>query len=74
MWIFEPHAAEGVFEDFVKEYKLTIYRNEWLDRSAKGITKKSGGITSIKTLSGNVYQGKMFIDATYEGDLMALAG
>ncbi|AXE21528.1 xanthan lyase [Runella rosea] len=74
MWIFEPHAAEGVFEDFVKEYKLTIYRDEWLDRSAKGITKKSGGITSIKTLSGNVYQGKMFIDATYEGDLMALAG
>jgi hypothetical protein len=74
MWIFEPHAAEGVFEDFVKEYTLTIYRNEWLDRSAKGITKKSGGITSIKTLSGNVYQGKMFIDATYEGDLMALAG
>ncbi len=74
MWIFEPHAAEGVFEDFVKEYKLTIYRDEWLDRSATGITKKSGGITSIKTLSGNVYQGKMFIDATYEGDLMALAG
>lgn len=74
MWIFEPHAAEQVFEDFVKEYKLTVYRDEWLDRSAKGITKKSGGITSFKTLSGNVYQGKMFIDATYEGDLMALAG
>ncbi|WP_428667383.1 FAD-dependent oxidoreductase [Runella sp.] len=74
MWIFEPHAAEGVFEDFVKEYKLTVYRNEWLDRSAKGVTKQSGGITSFKTLSGNVYQGKMFIDATYEGDLMAAAG
>ncbi|AEI47319.1 FAD-dependent oxidoreductase [Runella slithyformis] len=74
MWIFEPHAAEQVFEDFVKEYNLTVYRDEWLDRSAKGITKKSGGIASFKTLSGNVYQGKMFIDATYEGDLMALAG
>lgn len=74
MWIFEPHAAEQVFEDFVKEYNLTVYRDEWLDRSAKGITEKSGGIRSFKTLSGNVYQGKMFIDATYEGDLMALAG
>lgn len=74
MWIFEPHAAEGVYEDFVKEYGLTIYRNEWLDRSAKGITKKGGSITSIRTLSGNVYEGKMFIDATYEGDLMAAAG
>ena len=74
MWIFEPHAAEQVFEDFVKEYQLTIYRDEWLDRSKKGITKKGESITSFRTLSGNNYEGKMFIDATYEGDLMALAG
>lgn len=74
MWIFEPHAAEQVFEDLVKEYKLEIYRNEWLDRTAKGVIKKSGGIRSIRTLSGTRYQGSMFIDATYEGDLMAAAG
>jgi hypothetical protein len=74
MWIFEPHAAEKVFEDFVKEYKLAVFRNEWLDRSSNGIVKTNGSIRSIKTLSGNVYKGKMFIDATYEGDLMALAG
>lgn len=74
MWIFEPHAAEKVFEDFVKEYKLAVFRNEWLDRSSNGIIKTNGSIRSIKTLSGNVYKGKMFIDATYEGDLMALAG
>ncbi|GAB3925401.1 FAD-dependent oxidoreductase [Larkinella terrae] len=74
MWIFEPHAAEQVFEDFVKENKLTIYRNEWLDRSAKGIQKQNGVIKSIKTLCGTVYEGSMFIDATYEGDLMAAAG
>lgn len=74
MWIFEPHAAEQVFEDYVKENNLIIYRDEWLDRSQKGIIKKNGGIRSIKTLSGNTYEGKMFIDATYEGDLMALAG
>jgi hypothetical protein len=36
--------------------------------------KKAGAIQSFRTLSGNVYQGKMFIDATYEGDLMAAAG
>jgi hypothetical protein len=74
MWIFEPHAAEKVFEDFVKEYKLEVYRNEWLNRSASGIVKTNGSIQSIKTLSGNIYKGKMFVDATYEGDLMALAG
>jgi hypothetical protein len=74
MWIFEPHAAEQVFEDFVKENNLVIFRNEWLDRSERGIVKQSGSIRSIRTLSGNIYSGKMFIDATYEGDLMALAG
>jgi hypothetical protein len=74
MWIFEPHAAEKVFEDFVKEYKLAVFRNERLDRSSNGIVKTNASIRSINTLSGNVYKGKMFIDATYEGDLMALAG
>ena len=74
MWIFEPHAAEQVFEDFVRDYKLTVYRDEWLDRSAKGIQKKAGAIQSFRTLSGQVYEGRMFIDATYEGDLMAAAG
>ena len=79
MWIFEPHAAEQVFEDFATEYKLTIYRDEWLDRATigratKGIDKQGTTIRSIKTVSGNVYEGKQFIDATYEGDLMAAAG
>lgn len=73
MWIFEPRIAEKVFEDFVKEYKIRIYRDEWLDR-ATGVVKKEGKIVSIKTLSGKVFTGKMFIDATYEGDLLAAAG
>jgi hypothetical protein len=73
MWIFEPHVAEKVFEDFVKENNIKIYRDEWLDRK-KGLVKKDGRIVSIKTLSGKTFTGKMFIDATYEGDLMAAAG
>ena len=73
MWIFEPHVAEQIFEDFVKENQLRVIRNEWLDRK-KGVVKNNGGIVSIKTLSGNTYTGKMFIDATYEGDLLAAAG
>ncbi|QIF01549.1 FAD-dependent oxidoreductase [Roseimicrobium sp. ORNL1] len=72
MWIFEPHAAEQVFEDYVKEFNIPVKRDEWLDRE-KGVKKEGGRITSITTLSGNTYGGKMFIDATYEGDLMAAA-
>ena len=73
MWIFEPHAAEEVFEDFIDEHQIEVHRDEWLDRDS-GVEVRNGHITAIKTLSGNIYKGKMFIDATYEGDLMAAAG
>ncbi len=73
MWIFEPHVAEQVFEDFIREYKIPVVRNEWLNRKA-GVKKSGKRIVSIKTLSGKTYAAKMFIDATYEGDLMAAAG
>ncbi|QHT68596.1 FAD-dependent oxidoreductase [Rhodocytophaga rosea] len=73
MWIFEPHAAEKVFEDFVKENNIQVFRDEWLNRQS-GVKKENGKIVSIQTLSGKTFSGKMFIDATYEGDLMAAAG
>jgi hypothetical protein len=73
MWIFEPHAAEGIFEDFVKENHIQVLRDEWLDRE-NGVKMRDGKIVSIKTLDGSTFTGKMFIDATYEGDLMAAAG
>jgi hypothetical protein len=73
MWIFEPHVAENVFEAWVKELKIPVIRNQWLDR-AKGVKKDGERIVSITTLDGNTYAAKAFIDATYEGDLMAAAG
>ena len=73
MWIFEPHAAEQVFENFVKDNGIEVLRDEWLDRG-KGVKMENGEIVAMKTLSGKTFEGKMFIDATYEGDLMAAAG
>jgi hypothetical protein len=73
MWIFEPHAAEHVFDDFVRDNKIEVLRDEWLDRQ-KGVKMDNGQIKSITTLSGKTFKGKIFIDATYEGDLMAAAG
>src|SRR5690606_4041020 len=57
---------------FVKENNIIVHRDEWLDRD-KGVAKKNGVISSITTINGKTYKGKMFIDATYEGDLMAAA-
>jgi hypothetical protein len=73
MWIFEPHAAEEAFELMIRENHINVYRDEWLDRET-GVIKKHGSIISIKTLSGKIFKGKIFVDATYEGDLMAAAG
>ncbi len=73
MWIFEPHVAEQIFEDFVRERQIPVVRDEWLDR-AKGVKMDGARIVAITMLSGKTYAGKMFIDATYEGDLMAAAG
>ena len=72
MWVFEPHAAEKVFEDYISEFNIPVYRDEWLNRET-GVVKKDGRIISITTLSGKEFSGKIFIDATYEGDLLAAA-
>ena len=74
-WTFEPHIAESVFEDLVREHQIQVDRNEWLDRRpGKGVAKEGARITAITMLSGKTYHGKMFLDATYEGDLLAAAG
>ena len=73
MWIFEPHVAEQVFEDLIREYKIPVLHNEWLDRK-NGVRKNGARIVSIRTLSRKTFTGRIFIDATYEGDLMAAAG
>jgi hypothetical protein len=73
MWTFEPHVAEKIFEDYVRENKLTVLRRERLDL-ARAVEKSGARLTAIRLESGRVIRAKMFIDATYEGDLMAKAG
>jgi hypothetical protein len=73
MWVFEPHVAERVFEDFIAEYKIPVYRDEWLNRQS-GVRKEGTRIVSITMLSGQTFAGRVFLDASYEGDLMAAAG
>ena len=73
MWVFEPKVAEAVFEELVREHKVEVWRDAWLDRSA-GVSKEAGRIVSVRLLDGRAARGRVYIDATYEGDLMAAAG
>jgi hypothetical protein len=75
MWTFEPSVAEAILLEMLKEHKVPIVFGERLDRAAnKGLKKDGQRITAIVMESGKEYSGKQFIDATYEGDFMALAG
>lgn len=75
MWTFEPSVALAVLEGWERRYKLDIRRGERLVRALKsGVEVEAGMVQSMKAMSGNVYCGKMFVDATYEGDLLAAAG
>jgi lysophospholipase L1-like esterase len=73
MWTFEPHAAEEVFESWLNETGVHVVRGERLDLKA-GIVKEKTRITELKMESGKTFPAKMFIDASYEGDLMPQAG
>jgi FAD-dependent oxidoreductase family protein len=73
MWTFEPSAALSVYKDMIGKEKITLVYNERLNRKS-GVKKTAGRIRSIKMESGKVFIGDIFIDATYEGDLMATAG
>jgi len=75
MWTFEPHVAEKILLEMLKEHKIPVVFGERLDRrKGKGLATETDKISSITMESGKTYTGKVFIDATYEGDLMAAAG
>ncbi len=72
MWTFEPHVAETIYRDMLKEAKVPVVIGR-LDLK-NGVIKIGDKITSIRLEGGLELTGSIFIDATYEGDLMAKAG
>jgi hypothetical protein len=72
-WMFEPHAAEAVFRQLVAEARVPVVFGERLDLQ-RGVVKTNGRIVRIVMESGRTFAGRTFIDASYEGDLMAKAG
>ncbi len=66
----EPHTAEAVFDEMVREAGVIVVREAQLTK----VTKNGARITEMRTADDRVIRAKMFIDATYEGDLMGAAG
>lgn len=73
MWTFEPSAAMSVYQKMMAPYDIDIFYGKKLNRTS-GVILQNGKILSIETEEGERFAGKMFLDCTYEGDLMAAAG
>jgi hypothetical protein len=75
-WIFEPHVAENLFKEYVKRGNVDVLFSHRLS----GVKKSNGQIQEITIENSTnpsakrTVRAKMFIDCSYEGDLMAKAG
>ena len=72
-WMHEPHVAEVIFRDMVEEAGVQLFEHSRIKESG-GLVKTGTTVTSITTESGDVFTAKVFIDSSYEGDVMARAG
>ena len=69
VWTYEPHVAARVTDAMLKEAGVSVLTKQTLE----GVEKAGARIVGLRT-SGGTHIAKVFIDATYEGDLMARAG
>jgi len=69
-WVFEPSAAAKVFADLLADAQAQVHYEQHL----LAVRKDRGRIRQIEMADGTIYRATVFIDATYEGDLMAMAG
>ena len=77
-WIFEPHVAEEMFDDYIKRSNVKVMYHYRILK----VVKNNGFIKEIiiessadpASSTNKTIAAKMYIDCSYEGDLMARAG
>jgi len=73
-WYPEPHIAEKVFQEMIQEGQTiaVFYQHQLKEKDA--VKKRGIQIIEIRMENGSVFHATIFVDASYEGDLMAQAG
>ena len=69
LWTYEPHVAARVTREMLDEAGVRVLTG----RALQSVTRDGAHITRLVTSDGE-FAANVFIDATYEGDLMAAAG
>lgn len=74
-WTFEPRVALDVMQDYIREGKVTLLMETQLTQvEKKQTTIRSIKLTDARTGELIIVNAKQFLDCTYEGDLLAMAG
>jgi hypothetical protein len=68
-WVNEPHVAEKIFHDLIREAGVKLY----LGHTLASVEKEGARLQGL-TANDKTFRAKIFIDATYEGDLLPAAG
>ncbi len=69
-WLFEPHVAQAVFNQWLENAEIPLFRYQYLSN----VRKDGSRIKEIECESGLRLRAKVFLDTSYEGDLLARAG
>lgn len=79
-WVFEPHVAQEVMDAYLEHPRISVLRNTGLER----LSKRGRHIEAMHTSRldgegrvlgrGPLIRAKLFIDASYEGDLLPASG
>jgi hypothetical protein len=67
MWTFEPHVAERILNDMLRETGVEVYFEQKLSL----VRKEGVRISEVVVDNDNMFRAKVYLDATYEGDLLA---
>lgn len=68
-WTYEPHIAMKITRAMLDEAGVKVLTQ----RILKSVSKDGARLTKLNTSDGE-FVAKVFVDATYEGDLMAASG
>jgi FAD dependent oxidoreductase len=72
-WYYEPHIGGLVFSEMVREASVKVFFDHRL-REKDGVKRDDLRIAEIRMENGTVFRARVYIDCSYEGDLMAQAG
>lgn len=74
IWKFEPHIAEKILLNWLDEFNIPVYYCCRLVQNFDAVTKINSKIETFKTENNKVFKARIFIDCSYEGDLLHFSG